>query len=227
MIHMRILLVEDEVKLARAVKRLLEEEKHVIDVAESIAIARVSLLDNPYDLVLLDRRLPDGDGVNLIRYANRKKIETRFLILSALSEIHDRVEGLDLGADDYIVKPFEPEELLARIRAASRRPLPETATILELGRIRLNGTNRNLSVGGVTKVLPRRQLIILETLMARSGKVVAREALESAMYSFDDEVQSNTLESHVSRLRKRLVRFDAGVEIHTIRGVGYMLEERD
>lgn len=222
---MRILLVEDEAVLAQAVRKLLEKHNYVVDIADSIMIARVSLLDNPYDLVLLDRRLPDGDGTELIKYASHKNIDTRFLVLSALGDLHDRVEGLDLGADDYMVKPFEPEELLARIRAAARRPLPETAKIREIGNLSLDFTSRSLSVAGETTILPRRQLIILETLMARAGLVVSREALEAAIYGYDDEIQSNALESNVSRLRKHLAELQSGVSVHTIRGVGYMLQE--
>jgi len=221
---MRILYVEDELELAEITRRLLERHKHVVDIADTLAISRVMLLDNDYELVLLDRRLPDGDGIELIRYALRKKIETRFLILSALGDLYERVEGLDIGADDYIVKPFEPEELLARIRAASRRPLPETGKYLELGNLRFNCGTRNFRVDGETQTLPRRELVVLETLLSRAGRVVSRESLESAMYGYDDEVQSNTIESHVSRLRKHLTKLGSGVSIHTIRGVGYMLQ---
>lgn len=222
---MKILFVEDESELAEITRALLERERYVVDTAETVAIAKVMLLDDKYGLVLLDRRLPDGDGIELIRYAARKNIETRFLILSALGDLFDRVEGLDVGADDYIVKPFEPEELLARIRAASRRPLPETSKYLELGNLRLNCSTRNFRVAGETHLLPRRELVILETLLARAGRVVTRDTLESAMYGYDDEVQSNTLESHISRLRKHLSNVNSGVAIHTIRGVGYMLQE--
>jgi len=222
---MRILFVEDELELALITQKLLERQKHVVDIADTLAISRVMLLDNKYDLVLLDRRLPDGDGIDLIRYATHKKIETRFLILSALGDLDDRIEGLDIGADDYMVKPFEPEELLARIRAASRRPLPENAKVLELGNLRFNCSSRNFRVSGETQILPRRELIILEKLLVRAGRVVSRENIESAMYGYDDDVVSNTLESHISRLRKHLAKFDSGVSIHTIRGVGYMLQE--
>lgn len=222
---MRILLVEDEYELARVTKKLLERQKYVVDVADSLAIAKAAILDNDYDIVLLDRRLPDGEGTELIHYANSRHRDNRFLILSALGDLDDRVEGLDLGADDYMVKPFEPEELFARIRAGLRRPLPDAAKVIELGNLRLNCKSRNFRVKGDTVVLPRREMIILETLLTGAGRVITRETLENAMYGYDDEIASNTLESHISRLRKNLVGLDAGVVIHTIRGVGYMLKE--
>lgn len=222
---MKILLVEDDPDLAVTTQRLLGRQKYVVDIAETLQIAKAAVLDNNYEIVLLDRRLPDGDGTDLIKFARDKHIETRFLVLSALGDLGQRIEGLDLGADDYMVKPFEPDELLARIRAAERRPLPETARILELGQLRLNQDTRNFRISGDTVVLPRREMIILETLMTGAGRVVTRESLESAMYGYDDEFRSNTLESHVSKLRKNLATNEAGVAIHAVRGVGYMLKE--
>ncbi len=224
---MKILLVEDDPDLAATMQRLLDRQNYVVDHAGSLQVAKAAVLDNEYAIVLLDRRLPDGDGTELIRYARSKELNTRFLILSALGEIEQRVEGLDLGADDYMVKPFEPDELLARMRAAARRPLPESEKILELGNLRLNCATRNFRISGETVVLPRREMVILECLMSGAGRVVTRDVLESAMYGYDEEVQSNTLESHVSRLRKNLASKEAGVAIHTVRGVGYLLRAND
>lgn len=224
---MRILLVEDEYELAQVTRKLLEKQKYVVDVADSLTIAKAAILDNDYDMVLLDRRLPDGEGTELIKYAREKHRDTRFLILSALGDLDERIEGLDLGADDYMVKPFEPEELYARIRAGFRRPLPESVKVQELGNLRLNCVSRNFRVKNETIVLPRREMIILETLLNGMRRVVTRDTLENAMYGYDDEIASNTLESHISRLRKNLGNLDAGVVIHTIRGVGYMLKEAE
>lgn len=222
---MKVLLVEDDPHLAATTSRLLGKQNYVVDHVESVRIAKAAILDNEYGIVLLDRRLPDGDGTEVIRFARSQRLRTRFLILSALGDLDHRIEGLDLGADDYMVKPFEPDELLARIRAAERRPLPETSRILTLGNLRLNCDTRNFRVSGKTVVLPRREMIILESLMNGADRVVTRDALESAMYGYDQEIQSNTLESHVSRLRKNLASNNSGVEIHTVRGVGYMLKE--
>ena len=222
---MKLLLVEDDPDLATTMRRLLERQNHVVDHADSLRLAKAAVVENEYSIVLLDRRLPDGEGTDLIEYARGKGLPLRFQILSALGDLDQRVEGLDLGADDYMVKPFEPDELLARLRAAERRPLPASARILELGNLRLNCATRNFRVSGETVVLPRREMMILESLLQAAGRVVTRDRLESAAYGYDEEVQSNTLESHISRLRKNLTGRKAGVAIRTIRGVGYMLKE--
>jgi DNA-binding response OmpR family regulator len=169
--------------------------------------------------------LPDGDGVELVDFARNKEINCRFLILSALGDIEERVEGLDLGADDYIVKPFEPEDLLARIRAAIRRPMPELSKTWICGYIELEQQSKNVKISEKSVVLPRRELIVLETLIKSADRVVTRQMLEKAVYGYDDEIMSNSLESHISRLRKKLVSLDSGVIIHAVRGVGYLMKE--
>ena len=224
--------MEDDPNLSEAVRRLLHKEGHVVDLADSLRMAKAAITDHPYEVVLLDRMLPDGEGTTLIFHARDAGVRTRFLILSALGDIRERVEGLDLGADDYIVKPFEPDELCARIRAVGRRPAGDGPRPVEFGNLRMDRTSRDIlaTADGDTEaqpvVLPRRELTLLQTLMERAGRVVTRESLESAMYGYDDLFQSNTLESHVSRLRKHLAETEAGVAIHTIRGVGYMLKEQ-
>ena len=227
---MRVLLVEDDPNLSDAIRRLLRKEGHVVDVADSLHMARAAITGNPYAVVLLDRMLPDGDGTRLIFHARDHGVHTRFLILSALGDTDQRVEGLDLGADDYVVKPFEPDELCARIRAVARRPVMETSRTVELGNLRMEGDTGDLTTSNGAEddtpiLLPRREMTLLQKLMERAGRVVTRDALETAMYGYDEVVYSNTLESHVSRLRKHLAETEAGVAIHTIRGVGYMLKE--
>ena len=220
---MKLLLVEDDADLIVTMRRLLVRENHVVDVAESLCVAKAALQGNNYGVVLLDRRLPDGDGTDLIRFARRKRLRTRFLVLSALGESGQRVEGLDLGADDYIVKPFEPAEVLARIRAAARRPLPEVSRVIAVGNLRLHCQHRHFTVDGKEVLFTRREMLLLEKLMERAGTVVTHDGLESVMYGYDDFVLSNTLQSHMSRLRGRLLECGADVRIHTVRGVGYML----
>lgn len=222
---MKILLVEDEPDLASATQRLLRRHNYIVDVAEDLGVARSALLSSQYEIVLLDRRLPDGDGVDLIHFAQDHKLSCKFLVLSALGELQERVEGLDLGADDYMVKPFEPEELLARIRAAERRPVPEVGRVLRLGALRLDCDTRNFFADGDAFILPRREMVILEQLMQGANRVVGRDVLEKAMYGYDEQFESNTLESHMSRLRKAIASRGCGVRIHTVRGVGYMLRE--
>ena len=228
---MKVLLVEDDPNLADAIRRLLQKEGHVVDVAETLHMAEAAITGSPYAVVLLDRMLPDGEGTRLIFHARENGVQTRFLILSALGDVDQRVEGLDLGADDYIVKPFEPNELCARIRAVARRPVTDTVRTVTLGKLCMDGatgdliTRSNGTEDGEPVLLPRREMTLLHKLMERGGRVVTREALETAMYGYDDVIHSNTLESHVSRLRKHLVQTEAGIAIHTIRGVGYMLRE--
>ncbi|MDE0054556.1 MAG: response regulator transcription factor [Gammaproteobacteria bacterium] len=228
---MKILLVEDDPSLAEAIRRLLQKEGHVVDIAESLGMAKAAITGSPYAVVLLDRMLPDGEGTRLIFHARDHGVQTRFLILSALGDIHERVEGLDIGADDYIVKPFEPDELCARIRAVARRPVTDTARKVSLGNLRMDGATGDLvTVANGAEdeepvLLPRREMTLLQKLMDRAGRVVTRDALETAMYGYDDVIQSNTLESHISRLRKHLAETESRVVIHTIRGVGYMLKD--
>ena len=222
---MKILLVEDDLDLAVSMRRLLTQENHVVDVAESLSLAQAALVEGAYNVVLLDRLLPDGEGTELIKFMQRRRLRTRFLIVSALGTPAQRVEGLDLGADDYIAKPFEPAELIARIRAAGRRPLPEISRVIKFGNVCLDAQSRNFIINGKTALFPRRELTVMEKLMERAGRVVTRDSLETAMYGYDDYVQSNTLESHVSRLRRHLSESGANVSIQTVRGVGYMLRK--
>lgn len=221
----KVLLVEDDPQLAENVQRLLCRAKHRVDVVGTLSLAKAVLAGNCYEVVLLDRLLPDGDGTELIDFARRRCLSTRFIIVSALGDTGQRVEGLDHGADDYITKPFEPAELNARIRAATRRPIPDGGQVLAFGNLRFNVCNKTFTVDGKAVALSRRTLALMEKLIERSGQVVTRDTLEMAVYGYDDFVQSNALEAHVSRLRKDLVEAGANVQVITIRGVGYMLRE--
>lgn len=224
---MKVLLVEDDPQLAENVRRLLRRQKHVVDVAGTLSTAKAALAGDAYEVVLLDRLLPDGDGTELMDFARRECLSTRFIVVSALDDIGQRVEGLDHGADDYITKPFEPAELNARIRAAARRPVPDSGRELALGNLRFNMRTKTFMVDARVVVLPRRTLALMEKLLERSGRVVTRDALEAAIYGYNDYVQSNALESHVSRLRKHLLQAGANVRVITIRGVGYMLRKAE
>ncbi|WP_417624851.1 response regulator transcription factor [Paremcibacter congregatus] len=222
---MRLLVVEDQEEIARLVQRLLQRENYIVDIAPTLSYAREALRSTDYPLVLLDRMLPDGEGTDLVAFARRHDIKSRFLILSALGDISRRVEGLDLGADDYIVKPFEPEELLARLRAALRRPVPDQNRVWRCGKVAFELPSRQVRINGGPVSFPRRELVILETLIKAAGRVVTRDHLEDSVYGYEDEIQSNTMESHISRLRKQLTQQGAGVMIHAVRGVGYMMKE--
>lgn len=221
----RILLVEDDPPLAREIVRALEREHWSIDHAASLGEAFEAILHHPYRCILLDRRLPDGDGLGLIAAARSRPAPPAIIFLTARDEVADRIEGLDAGADDYLVKPFALQELLARLRAACRRPVAGSPSEpIEVGRLSFDTTSREARVAGRSFALTRRELALLESLVRRVGRVVQRAHLDSALYGMDGEVSANALETQVSRLRRRLEEADAGVELRTIRGVGYMLQ---
>ncbi len=220
---MRILLVEDEVEFADTLRGALERERFIVDHADRLAIAREAALSGSYDLVLLDRTLPDGDGLSLVPALRAENPGLPIIVLSARGEVLDRVAGLDEGADDYLIKPFALEEMFARIRAVRRRPAELGAEEIRVGALVFDMANDEATVGGARLDLARRELRVLAALVRRRGRTVLRESLEQAVYGFDDEVQSNTLDSHISRLRRKLTEAGAEIEIHAIRGVGYLL----
>lgn len=222
---LRILLVEDDPALAQEIIRALEREQWALDHVASLGDAFEAVIQFPYRAVLLDRTLPDGDGIALIPAARSRPSPPSIIFLTARDEIADRIEGLDAGADDYLVKPFALEELLARIRAACRRPLaglpPE---LIEIGRLTFDPATREVRIAGRPLALPRRELGLLELLVRRSGRVVQRTHLDSELYGFDGDVSPNALETLVSRLRRRLEDAGAELQLRTIRGVGYMIQ---
>jgi DNA-binding response OmpR family regulator len=220
----RILLVEDEPELAATIVARLSGEGFVVDHFGSLGEAIEAVLGAQYRAVLLDRRLPDGDGLSLLPVLRTRPSPPPVIVLTALDDIPDRVAGLDAGAEDYLIKPFAYEELTARLRVLLRR-FAETSPIpgVKLGRLEYDLAAHDLRIDGKTIALPRRELAILDALMRRSGRVVMREHLESQVYGFDEEVSSNALEAHISRLRRRLADARAGVILHGVRGVGYML----
>lgn len=220
---MRILLVEDEVEFAETLRTALEREQFIVDHANRLAVAREATLSYCYDLVLLDRTLPDGDGLSIIPALRAANPGLPIIVLSARGEVLDRVAGLDEGADDYLIKPFALDEMFARIRAVRRRPAELGAEEIRVASLVFDMTNEEATVRGVRLDLARRELLVLGALVKRRGRTVQREALEQAVYGFDDDVQSNTLDSHVSRLRRKLSEAGAEIEIHAIRGVGYLL----
>jgi DNA-binding response OmpR family regulator len=223
--RMRVLLVEDEPEMASALAAALIRHDVVVDHVATAAAAARALDAGVHDAVLLDRQLPDGDGVALIPKLRAQGVDLPVIVLTARGELADRVAGLDTGADDYLAKPFAVEEVLARLRAVLRRPGGLAADTIRIGRLAFDLAHREASVGDVPLVLPRRELLVLEALLRRRGRTVLRSALEDAVYGFDDEVQSNALDTHVSRLRGKLAQAEAQVEIHGIRGVGYLLRE--
>ena len=218
---MRILLVEDEMNMAAALTAALSRHDIVVDHARTLEIAEEACRSRVHDAVLLDRKLPDGDGLSLIPVLRREQAGLPIIVLSALGSPDHRVAGLDHGADDYLAKPFSTDELLARLRAVMRRPAQIGESMVNVGQLRFNLTERQADVAGEPLDLTRRELLALEILVRRAGRTVSRSALEEAVYGYDDEIASNSLDAHISRLRRKLST--AGVEIHAIRGLGYLL----
>ncbi|MDX8521559.1 response regulator transcription factor [Mesorhizobium dulcispinae] len=222
---MRILLVEDEPEMVSALRAALRRHDMVVDHAASLLEADGFVAADSYDIILLDRQLPDGDGLTLVPRLRKTRNTTPVLMLTARGDTADKVDGLDMGADDYLAKPFAFEELLARLRALLRRPQAIETQTIRAGHLSLDVGHREVSIRGEPLALPRRELLVLEALMRRTGRMVQREALMEAVFGLDDEIQSNALDTHVSRLRHKLTDADGGVVINGIRGVGYLLRE--
>ncbi|MGE8499864.1 MAG: response regulator [Pseudomonas sp.] len=222
---MRILLVEDDLSLSQALQGALGRHGLLVDTVHTLANAGSALKLGVHDLLVLDRGLPDGDGVTFIATARRLSPALPIILLTARGEVAERVDGLNGGADDYVVKPVAVDELLARIRAIARRPTTAPLPSATIGALTFDFSAREALVDDQPLHLPRRQLLILETLIYRQGRTVQRESLHEAVYGLEDEIQSNALDAHVSKLRRALKEAEAGIEIAVIRGVGYLLKE--
>ncbi len=211
--------------MASALGAALKRYDMIMDHVPTLAEAEAAIADDVHDAVLLDRQLPDGDGLSLIPKLCARGNGVPIIVLTARGDLTDLVAGLDAGADDYLPKPFAVEELLARLRAVLRRPAHLMPDVVRIGRLAFDFRHREASIAGVVLDLPRRELLVLETLLRRRGRTVMRASLEEAVYSFDDEIQSNALDTHVSRLRRKLKDQEAGIDIHAIRGIGYLLRQ--
>ena len=222
---MRLLLIEDERELATALSAALSKHGIVTDHTMYLADAYELILQNDYDAILLDRRLPDGEGLTFIPKLRRAGNDTPIIVLTARNEPMERVAGLDIGADDYLGKPFLVEELMARVRALLRRPSGVIDQDVKVGRLSIDPLNLTVKIGSDTLEIPRRELLVLQALAKRKGKTVLRATLEQAVYNYEEEIQSNALDAHISRLRKRLSDVGAGTTIQNILGVGYLLKE--
>lgn len=218
---MRILLVEDEINMVRALTTALSRHDVVVDHAPTLEFAEEAAKSGLHDAVLLDRKLPDGEGLSLIPLLRKGQPGLPIIVLSALGAPDERIAGLDHGADDYLGKPFSIDELMARLRAVMRRPAQMGDSKVTIGTLEFNLSTRVAEVDGKMLDLPRRELLVLEALVQRAGRTVQRSALEEAVYGYDDEISSNTLDAHISRLRRKLD--GSGVEIHGMRGLGYLL----
>src|SRR3712207_2308706 len=221
---MRVLLVEDHAALRKMVADHLARRGFAVDATASAGEARDALAVVSYDALVLDLGLPDDDGIAVLGEARARtagRLPT--LVVTARDAIEDRVRGLNAGADDYIVKPFDLLELEARLRAVLRRPGARDNPALRCGRLAFDSASRQASVEAAALDLTRREADLLEELLRAAGRTVVRDALEERLYRFDEPVTANALEATVSRLRKRLADAGAGVRIETKRGIGYRL----
>ncbi|MDE2133700.1 MAG: response regulator transcription factor [Alphaproteobacteria bacterium] len=223
---MRLLIIEDNARLATLMVKLMADSGHIVDAAGSIEEARAALSLVDYDIVLLDLSLPDGDGRDVLNAIRCSQSDAVVFVVTARSDVVNRVQVLNAGADDYIVKPFSDDELIARVRALGRRSRQIRDNVLTAGNVRLDTGSLTLTVAGRAVAIPRRELSVLSALLSQQGRVLRREKLDSAVYSLDSEVTDNAVEAAVSRLRRRLEVAGATVGIVAMRGIGYLLTER-
>ena len=219
---MRILIAEDDRVLADGLSRSLRASGYAVDVVEAGDNAESALLTQPYDLVILDLGLPRIAGLEVLRRLRARKVNVPVLILTAADSVEQRVRGLDLGADDYMAKPFALSELEARVRALTRRALGSGQNLLRHGDLSLDPVGRVASINDVVLDLSARELGLLETLLQRAGRLVSKEQLVDHLCEWGEEVSNNAIEVYVHRLRKKLE--PGGVRIATVRGLGYCLE---
>ena len=219
---MRLLLVEDDPMIGESVRRGLRQDGFTVDWVQDGAAAEVALRDGVYELLLLDLGLPKKQGLEILSDLRNRGKHIPTLILTARDTVADRVKGLDSGADDYLVKPFDLDELAARIRALLRRNAGRVAPHIEYGDIVLDPASHQAFVKGAEIVLSRREFALLEALLHRAGAVLSRSQLEEKLYGWEDEVQSNTVEVHIHSLRKKL----SADLIRNVRGVGYMVAKK-
>ena len=222
---MRVLIVEDEVRLAETLRDLLELERYTADICHDGESGLDNALSDIYDLVILDVMLPKKDGFSVLRALRQAGKTVPVLMLSARSELADRVEGLDCGADYYLTKPFEPKELLACIRALTRRqPELRQTDALKYGDLRLEKTSFTLSCGERSVRLSRKEFDMMEMLMLNQKLVITKEKLLLKVWGYESDAEDNNVEVYISFLRKKLDHLHTQVKIRTIRMVGYCLE---
>jgi DNA-binding response OmpR family regulator len=220
--RVRLLIAEDNQALAQNLCKVFRAKGYAADWAACGEDADLMLQTQPYDLAILDLGLPDIDGREVLRNLRRKKSRIPVLVLTARDSLESRVEGLNLGADDYLAKPFALEELEARVGALLRRGVGGGGAVLTHGRLTFDTVGRVVAIDGSAVDLPRRELCLLELLLLRSGQVVGKQTLLDKLFSLEEEPGLNAIELYVHRLRKKLE--PAGIHVRTIRGLGYLLE---
>lgn len=224
---MRLLLVEDSPRLRELVGETIRGAGWRFDAVGSASEADAALASTRYDLILLDLGLPDGDGLDLLRDLRARRDATPVLVLTARGAVDERIAGLDAGADDYLAKPFNNGELLARARALLRRAPLSSHPVLEAGALRYDPATHEVRCGDEVLALAPRERATLEILMRNVGRVTPKRGLEEKLSEFDGEMSPNAIEVMLSRLRRKLAPYETGTAIETVRGVGYLLRETD
>lgn len=223
---MRILVIEDEHKIARALKRALEQESYAVDVSYDGDDGYAMATTEPYDAVIVDHMLPGNyNGLDIVREMREQKIHTPVLMLTALGRTEDKTSGLDSGADDYMVKPFAIEELLARVRALLRRPAEQQPSVLSIGNLKLDTVNYMVSHGRTSVQLTTREFGLLEYFMRNQNRVLTKETIIAHVWDYDADVLPNTVEVYVKYLRAKIDKPFGTDYLKTVRGFGYKLSK--
>ena len=225
---MRILIVDDECSLLEQLQQILEKQRYIVETVIDGESALNTLFETAFDLIILDIMMPKIDGLTVLEHARKAGIDTPVLMLTAKGNVEDRIKGLDLGADDYISKPFSCDELLARMRALLRRSGTQTESILQVTDLQLDTVTRKVTKGGKNVELTPREFSILEFLLYNKNRVVSRFSLAEHVWgdNFDPFSMSNFMDVHIKNLRHKIGDTGKGDIIHTIRGVGYIVEDQ-
>ncbi|MCR5135109.1 MAG: response regulator transcription factor [Clostridiales bacterium] len=221
---MQVLIVEDEVRLAAALKEILEKEKYMVDVVHDGDSGLDYILSGIYDVIVLDVMLPGKDGFTVAKEARAARVDTPIIMLTARNEIQNRVKGLDAGADDYMTKPFAPSELLARIRAVTRRQGEVITEKLTFGDLELDLATCQLSKGAKSIHLNYKEFELLKLLIANQGTPLTKDALITKIWGYDSEASDNNVEAYISFLRKKIAFLGSTAKISALRKVGYIIE---
>ena len=216
---MRLLLVEDDPMIGAGVQRGLKQDGHTVDWVRDGAAAELAVADGVYEVILLDLGLPRKSGLELLAGLRRKGVATPVLVITARDSVADRVKGLDAGADDYLVKPFDLDELSARIRALTRRQGGRASPVIEVGSLALDPAKHVVTLGGAPIALSKREFSLLHALMKQPGVPLSRAQIEESLYGWDEEIESNAVEVYIHSLRRKL----GSERIRNVRGVGYMV----
>jgi len=225
--NMSILIVEDEVQLAEAIKEILKRQKFQVDTVYDGCSGFEYALKGNYDLIILDIMLPEMNGLEVLQRLRQKNINTPILLLSAKSEIPDKIKGLDIGADDYMTKPFNADELVARVKALCRRKENYQGEILETSELQLDKNTYELKCGNNSIVLGAKEFQIMEFLLLNKGKILPKNHIQDKIWGYDCDSEYNNVEVYISFLRKKLSAIHSKTQIKSVRGVGYKLEVED